>query len=172
MKLSLTRTRGKRLIVRGKSTHCQLNLPVIPSLRRSLRLRCLEGSDGLAGSSFGLLDGGPLPPPAPPENNAITSSSSHRSSTVSVCTRHKSCATNAVHGVRQSLGRWSSEHHRGTRREHEESRGRSREISSISASRSRRTIEFTICSANYIFRDSGRSLEMYRTEMETDESTL
>lgn len=42
---------------------------MIPSLRRSLRLRCLDGRDGLAGSLFG---GGPLPPPAlPPENNAI-----------------------------------------------------------------------------------------------------
>lgn len=42
---------------------------MIPSLRRSLRLRCLDGRDGLAGS---LVGGGPLPPPAPPpENNAI-----------------------------------------------------------------------------------------------------
>lgn len=46
-----------------------MNFPVIPSLRRSLRLRCLDGRDGLAGS---LVGGGPLPPPAPPpENNAI-----------------------------------------------------------------------------------------------------
>ncbi|OAD60354.1 hypothetical protein WN48_05653 [Eufriesea mexicana] len=44
----------------------------MPSLSRSLRLRCLDGSDGLTGS-FCLLGGGPLPPPAPPpENSAIT----------------------------------------------------------------------------------------------------
>lgn len=53
-------------------THCQANPPVMPSLSRSFKLRCLEGSDEGVSSS-GLLDGGPLPPPVPPppENNAI-----------------------------------------------------------------------------------------------------
>lgn len=54
----------------GDNTHCQANPPVMPSRNRSLRLRCLEGTEG----SSGFMGGGPPPPlPPPPENNAIPS---------------------------------------------------------------------------------------------------
>lgn len=97
-------------------THCQLNFPVIPSLRRSLRLRCLglEESEGLAGS-FDLIGGGPLPPlpPPPPENNAILLAYADPPS-VSIWHSHNSSrlARSAATVSRSRVERASSRHSR------------------------------------------------------------
>ena len=52
-----------------KNTHCHVNPPVIPSRRRSLRLRCLEGVPEDPEWSWDL--GGVSLPPVPPANNSI-----------------------------------------------------------------------------------------------------
>lgn len=51
------------------NTHCHVNPPVIPSRRRSLRLRCREGV--LEGVGWSWDPGGVSLPPPPPANNAI-----------------------------------------------------------------------------------------------------